>query len=374
MIAFRNRNVVIDKWRLSMDPLLPVVILVMAWALSERYYPGLMYLESSFEYWLLGGFTALFITVSIIIHELGHSFTARRLNIPIERIHLYLFGGMAELQHRPHVARQELWIAVAGPVASLTLAFICWFIYEVILSPEFLPYYFFRFTALINLLIGLFNLLPIFPLDGGRLLRALLWALDGNYIKASARTKAIGSVFIAFLLMLAVADYFFMDSGYALIGGILAMYMFYTFHTGRYELSYSPRADDLIHTVSGDNGTREMVQDIAKHRSRVIHRCIFPVLENTGGIQVIEGRHITTEAFHIDPESVRVAGEGDYIDLDKPETWRSSVKFNAEWVPVYRSDAFLGMCDARELRFWMQQKQGVLELWPGPVRDEVVRP
>ncbi len=349
-----------------MDPLLPIVLLIMAWALSERYYPGVMFLENRYEYWLLGGFTAVFITVSIVVHELGHSVMARYLNIPIERIHLYLFGGMAELQHRPHRASQEFLIAAGGPVASLALAVISWFIYDVILNPVYLPYYFFRFLALINLLIGLFNLLPIFPLDGGRLLRSLLWSIEGNYISASRRTKAIGSFFIAVLLILAFADYFFIESGYALVGGILAMYMFYTFHTGRYELNYAPRADDLIHPVTHQHDTSSMVKDIAEKRSRVIRRCIFPILESTDQIQVIEGRHIVSESFDIDPFSVRPAGEGDLIDLNNPQTWQSSVSFNAEWLPVYKDEVFIGMCDARELRFWMQQNGGVPGIWSGP--------
>jgi len=364
MIGFKNGSVVIEKWRLSMDPLLPIVILLMAWALSERYYPEVMALDSSLEYWLLGGFTALFITVSIVVHELGHSLMARRLHIPIERIHLYLFGGMAELQHRPHYARQEFWIAIAGPVASLLLAGISWVFYSWILTPAHLPYYFFRFMALINLMIGIFNLLPIFPLDGGRLLRAVIWRIQGNYIMASSLTKKIGSVFVGLLLLLAVTDYILIESSYTLIGGILALYMFYTHYTGRYELNYAPHPEELIHLFPQANDTQEMVRAIARQRVRVIRRCIFPILESVEQHQVIEGKHIRSVEFSIDPGIIRPAGPGDYINLDEPLTWHKSVSFNAEWLPVYKEDAFIGMCDARELRFWMEQNNGVLELWP----------
>ncbi|MCH8557980.1 MAG: site-2 protease family protein [Balneolia bacterium] len=365
MIRFRNRTVVIERWRLSMDPLLPVVLILMAWALSERYYPEVMFLETKLEYWLLGGFTALFITISIIVHEIGHSLMARKLNIPIERIHLYLFGGMAELQHRPHSARQEFWIAIAGPIASLLLAGLSWVMYTHVLTPAHLPFYFFRFLAIINLMIGAFNLLPIFPLDGGRLMRAFIWAVNGNYIRASAITKNIGSIFVGLLLVVAVMDYLYFESAYVMIGGILALYMMYTYYSGRYELNYAPNPEELIHVIPHVSDTRKMVQSIAEKRKKVVRRCIFPILENDNDeLQVIHGKHIATEEFHIDPATIRTAGKGDFIDLDEPETWHKSVSFNAEWVPVFKENTFVGMCDARELRFWMEQNDGVLGAWP----------
>jgi Zn-dependent protease len=365
MKRFWPRSFTIERLRLSMDPLLPVVLLLMAWALSERYYPEVVTLASRPDYWILGGFTALFITVSIVVHELGHSYMAGIMAIPIERIHLYLFGGMAELQHRPHKAGQEFWIAIAGPVASLLLSGVAWLVSELVFTPAHMPYYFFRFLAIINLLIGLFNLLPIFPLDGGRILRSLLWKIKGNYITASRLTRQTGRAFVALLLIGTTTDYLYFQSGYAIIAGILALYMFYTYYTGRYELSYSPQPDELIHIVHHENDTQKMVESIASRRKRVLKRCIFPVLESELAHQVVDGRYIRTESFHIDISAVRTAGEGDYIDLDVPETWHKSVSFNAEWVPVYKNGAFIGMCDAQELRFWIEQNDEITGLLSG---------
>lgn len=352
-----ERSISIERWRLTIDPLLPVVLILLAWALSARYYPEVMHLDSAGEYWLMGGLTAVFISVSIIVHELGHSFTARAMHIPIERIHLYLFGGMAELQHRPHQARQEFWIALAGPLASFGLAGFSWAMYELVLTPVHQPYYFFRFLALINFMIGLFNLLPIFPLDGGRLLRSFLWAIQGNYIIASRATRKAGSALVGGLLLLAIADYAVLESGYALVGGILATYMFYTHYTGRIELSYAPQPDDLVHFIEHRGNTREMIVALTEEGSRTLRRCIFPVLEHAEGekIQVIEGRLIQRESCHIDPSSVRHAREGDFIEMQAPDTYHPGIRFNAEWIPVYRNGHFIGMCDAREMRFWIEQ-------------------
>lgn len=352
-----QRSISIERWRLTVDPLLPFVLILLAWGLSARYYPEVMHLDSAWEYWLMGGLTAVFISVSIIIHELGHSLTARALEIPIERIHLYLFGGMAELQHRPHQARQEFWIALAGPLASFGIAGLSWLMYSVILTPFHQPYYFFRFLALINFMIGLFNLLPIFPLDGGRLLRSFLWGLKGNYITASKATRSAGSLLVGGLLLLAVADYLIMNSGYALVGGILAMYMFYTHYTGRVELSYAPQPDELVHLVQHSGNTREMISSITGSGARVLRRCIFPVLEQNGSDykQVIEGRYIRSDSYELDASSIRIAKEGDYIEMETPETYSPAVRFNAEWIPVFREGRFIGMCDAREMRFWIEQ-------------------
>ncbi|MCH8567490.1 MAG: site-2 protease family protein [Balneolales bacterium] len=357
MMRFKNRNISFDRLRLTLDPLLPLVLIVMAWALSHRYYPEVMYLENSWQYWMLGGITAVLITLSIIVHELGHSYTAKKLHIPIERIHLFLFGGMAELQHRPHYARQEFWIAVAGPLASFALAFLSWVIYAQILTPSHLPYNLFRFIALINLLIGVFNLLPIFPLDGGRILRSVLWGIQGNFIEASRLTRKAGSSMVGLLLIGAMVDYFFLEKGYAMIGGVLGLYLLYTYHSGRYELTYAPNPRDLIHFVEEKEGTEEMIRRMIGTRDKVMERCIFPVSDQNGVLQVIDGKKVQLETFCVDPGTIRSAISGDYIDIEQKETWEKSLTYNAEWIPVYCGQNLIGMTDARELRFWMHQSK-----------------
>ncbi|AXJ00636.1 Zn-dependent protease (includes SpoIVFB) [Cyclonatronum proteinivorum] len=362
---FRNRNVQISRWRLSIDPLLPLVLLLLAWALSSRYYPEMLYLSAAWKYWMLGGLTAVFITVSILIHELGHSSVARALNIPIERIHLYLFGGMAELQHRPHAARQEFWIALAGPMASLGVALFSWVMYALVLDPTFMAWYFFRFLALINLLIALFNLLPIFPLDGGRLLRSVIWAVNGNYLRASWLTKRAGSFIAGLLLLLALADYTWLQSDYVIFSGILALYMMYTWYSGRYELNYMPSAGDLIRPAPEAETTQALVEQLMPPREQLLKRCIFPVLEHGEPYErlIIEGKVLNSAADDISQLPAKPAVTGDFIDLDEPNSWSSSVVYNAEWIPVYHSGRVVGMCDAKELRFWLQQNENAIHLW-----------
>lgn len=147
--------------------------------------------------------TALLFFASVLAHEYGHSLVARRLGVPVERITLFIFGGMAHLKQEPKRARDEFLIAVAGPLVSLALALV----FELLLRlarPQGLA----GLAAVgfwlrnINLALALFNLIPGFPLDGGRVLRAVLWAATGNLERATRTASLVGQgvafVFVAF--------------------------------------------------------------------------------------------------------------------------------------------------------------------------------
>ena len=117
---------------------------------------------------LLGG---LLLFGSVLLHELGHSLIARRLRVPIEGIDLHLFGGVAKMAGPPRSPRDEMWIAVAGPVVSLLLGaiFSAWLYLQQTAAPSWVPW-----LAGANWMLGLFNLLPALPMDGGRVFRAWL--------------------------------------------------------------------------------------------------------------------------------------------------------------------------------------------------------
>lgn len=143
--------------------------------------------------------TAVFFFTSVVLHELAHSVVAIANRIPVHSITLYVFGGVAAVTREPSRPRVEFAVAVAGPVMSLLLAGLFGLLalafgaarpLEVAAS----------WLALINLSLGLFNLLPGFPMDGGRLLRALLWARTGSFDRATGVATTVGRVF-GFLLM-----------------------------------------------------------------------------------------------------------------------------------------------------------------------------
>jgi Zn-dependent protease len=135
---------------------------------------------------LLGLLAATGLFLSVLLHELGHALAARRYGIATRRITLWLLGGVAQLERIPQEPLKELGVAVAGPLVSFALALLFWLLRQGEGVAGFLTHY----LALVNLTLGLFNLLPALPLDGGRVFRALL-ALRKPYLQATRQALAL---------------------------------------------------------------------------------------------------------------------------------------------------------------------------------------
>ncbi|GAC1446109.1 MAG: site-2 protease family protein [Pyrinomonadaceae bacterium] len=150
--------------------------------------------------WLLGLATTLALFVSIFGHELAHALMARAENIATHEIVLHPFGGLARLGREPDSPRAEFRIAIAGPAASFLFAIISFALVFIVLRSFLLVWAMFLLIGFWNLAIALFNLLPGYPLDGGRVLRAYLWHRTGNLDEAT-RTAARGGQIIAWTLV-----------------------------------------------------------------------------------------------------------------------------------------------------------------------------
>ncbi|MFB1063379.1 CBS domain-containing protein [Natrinema sp. H-ect4] len=144
--------------------------------------------------WLLGLAAAIGLFVGVVLHELGHSLTARRYGFPIESITLWLFGGIASFSEMPEDWRQELNIAVAGPIVSILVGVASYALFVV--TPESLDgaRFVLGYLAVLNVALAIFNMLPAFPMDGGRVLRALL-ARSQPYAQATQQAASIGKLF-----------------------------------------------------------------------------------------------------------------------------------------------------------------------------------
>ena len=152
--------------------------------------------------WLLGGLAALGLFAGIVMHELGHSLVAMRYGFPIDSITLWLFGGIAQLTEMPEDWRQELYIAIMGPVVSIALGLVSYAGFRAIPAGDALGIQSARFLlgylAIMNVALAAFNLLPGFPMDGGRVLRALL-ARTRPYPAATRIAATVGKVFAVLL-------------------------------------------------------------------------------------------------------------------------------------------------------------------------------
>jgi Zn-dependent protease/CBS domain-containing protein len=195
---------------IRLDPSWILIAALITWSLSRQYFPYVLPDQSSETYVLMGLVAMLLFFGSLVLHELAHAVVARRFGVPIKGITLFLFGGVAELEAEPRTPDAELLVALAGPAMSISLSFgfsILASISEMQQSElpvtETLNY-----LATINLVLAVFNLVPAYPLDGGRVLRALLWKRSGNMLKATQTAAKAGTIFAYVLMTLGLVALF----------------------------------------------------------------------------------------------------------------------------------------------------------------------
>ena len=200
-----------------------IIFALVLWSLSAGYFPALHPDYTHIEYWTVGLVATILFFASIVTHELSHAIVANRLGQPVERISLFIFGGMAHLGHEPTSARDELKIAAAGLLTSFVLGAFFLAIPRVFGLDEALSMWasVFDYLGFINFALGLFNLLPGFPLDGGRILRAVLWQRSGDFRQATASASEWGKGIAYGLIFLGALQIF---EG-ALVGGIWLIFI-----------------------------------------------------------------------------------------------------------------------------------------------------
>jgi Zn-dependent protease/CBS domain-containing protein len=179
-----------------------IIAVLVAWSLSAGFFPAHFKNLTTKAYWLMGIAGAIGLFLSIVVHEFCHSVVARRYGLPMKGITLFLFGGVAEMGDEPANAKVEFRMAVVGPLSSVVIGLICYGVYLMGTHagwPEPVSGVI-GYLAVINWLLAGFNLLPAFPLDGGRVLRSILWASKGNLRWATSLASKIGSGF-GFALM-----------------------------------------------------------------------------------------------------------------------------------------------------------------------------
>jgi Zn-dependent protease len=187
---------------------------LLTWSLASGYfpfeYPGL----SGLSYWSLGLLTSVLFFSSVLAHELGHAFIAIRNHVPVNKITLFIFGGVARIEREPNSAGAEFRIAIAGPLVSLTLAGIfgaIWLLDQttpILAAPS-------DYLLRINLMLVLFNMIPGFPLDGGRVFRAIIWKYTGSYYQSTKVASFVGQIIAYGFIGIGV---FFMFTGQSMNG------------------------------------------------------------------------------------------------------------------------------------------------------------
>ena len=198
-----------------------LILAFVAYSLSAGFFPDQYEDWSQLAYWTVGISAAVLLFVTVLIHELAHALVAKRRGLDVPRITLFIFGGVSHLGRQPASAGEEFQIAAAGPATSLVIAALTGLaglafsgVNEQLEATLF-------YLAFVNALLAVFNILPGFPLDGGRVLRSIAWKRTGSFRRATRIAAGVGEVFGYALI---AAGFFLLLSGF-LFNGLWFMFI-----------------------------------------------------------------------------------------------------------------------------------------------------
>jgi Zn-dependent protease/predicted transcriptional regulator len=179
------------------------ILLVLTWSLSNSYFPASYPEWSGGTYWAMGLLGSMLLFSSVLVHELSHSLAALARGHRVKSITLFILGGVSQMADEPDGPGEEFWIAAAGPLSSLGLGVAFWLLFWVVGSEgneqiRGLTFY----LGFVNLVLGVFNLVPGYPLDGGRVLRSAVWKSTGSLERATTVASRVG-IGVGVLMMVA---------------------------------------------------------------------------------------------------------------------------------------------------------------------------
>jgi Zn-dependent protease/predicted transcriptional regulator len=229
-----------------------VIFGLIAWSLSTAYFPRVAPDLPVLSYWAGGLVAALLLFLSVAFHELSHSLVAKKYRLAISSITLFIFGGVSQMKGEPPTPEAERAIAVAGPLSSFFLSLLFFLLYGV--AEGRVARALFSYLSQLNLVLGAFNLIPGFPMDGGRVLRAFLWNRSGDFFSATRKASRYGQNISLFFIFFGL---FSLVAGFP--GAIWLMVIGWFLHSAA-QSSY--RQANLQETLGGIKVKDIMVRDI----------------------------------------------------------------------------------------------------------------
>jgi len=331
--------------------------------------PGIPEL-SQVEYWVLGAVTAILLFASVLVHELAHSFMALARGLEARSITLFIFGGVSNLGGEAKSASTEFLVAIVGPLTSFVLAGISFGLAEAVSEPraELVLSYLF----LINLSLGIFNLIPGFPLDGGRVLRSILWRATGNVRRATEWAANVGKL-VAYLLF-AYAIFTILD-GRNFIGGLwtgaIAWFLHNAASSSVQQLVFEQRLRRVrvADVIRPDETTVSPEMTVAE----LVDRYILPAARRAVPV-ALDGRLIgivtVSDIGKVPPEQRGIVTVGQVMGgTDGLHTVRADDrvldafellgKHDLEQVPVMDSDRFVGLLTRADVARQLQLREAL---------------
>ena len=178
-----------------------IILVFLTFSLATGWFPITYPGSSTATYYLLGFIASILLFVSVLLHELAHSFVARSRGLQVKSIVLFIFGGVSNIEQEPQTPGIEFSMAFVGPLVSLLIGVVCYGLWLLVRGTHSLIVPILSYLALMNIILGIFNLIPGFPLDGGRVLRSIIWKATGNFQTATNITTFVGQAF-AYLIIL----------------------------------------------------------------------------------------------------------------------------------------------------------------------------
>jgi Zn-dependent protease/predicted transcriptional regulator len=255
-----------------------IIFTFVSWALASFYFPNRFTGWPQWQYWVIGVVTSLLFFASVLGHELTHSLVAMRQGEEVRSITLFILGGVAELKGEPESPYKEFSMAFVGPLSSMVIALFFWTMSLAVRDFSQPIWALTRYLAFINLIVGIFNLIPGFPMDGGRVLRAIIWRVTGNLRKATRIASSTGQA-IAFLF---IVFGIFLIFSRALFNGLWMVFIGWFIHTAATrgykqvvmkDMLKDIRAKDLMNrefeAVSPDLSLQDLIEEhILRKRQR----------------------------------------------------------------------------------------------------------
>lgn len=339
-----------------------LLAVLVVWTLARGFFPLSSPGLSVGTYWWMGILGALGLFASIVLHEFAHAYVARRYGIPMKGITLFIFGGVAEMDREPPNPTAELRMAIAGPLTSVAIGVFSYILYAA--SAAYSPTAWASvlwYLAFINILLAVFNMLPAFPLDGGRVLRAFLWGRRNDLRSATRTASKWGSGFGAGLIVLGLLSVL---SG-NFIGG-LWWFLIGMFLRSASQVSY--KQVELREALAGEPVSRFVqpaeavvppnasLQDLMDFYFYRYYRNVYPVVEAdrlVGCVDVRKLKEVPRETWN-DRRVTEIAescGEGNVIrsNADAMDALTRMTRSGRSWLMVADQGRLAGIVSLRDL-------------------------
>ncbi len=326
-----------------------IIFFLITFALAEGYYSHVYQGYPGIVYWFAGTVSAILLFASVLLHELSHSLVAISRGLSVKEIDLFIFGGVAMIEEEAPDPKSEFLIAIAGPIASFLIGFF-FFLIAYYYPHDDLFNGVVNYLMIVNFILGFFNLVPAYPLDGGRVLRALLWSRK-DLLTATKISSQVGVFFAYFLISVGIL-YIFLGNlnglWYCLLGLFLRQAAKRGFEqTLLYSILSKYKVQNFLVTVK-PLFPNQTLADVFNYYYPFYHLSIYPVISDNGEIRIVDiSRYKRVPLEELEKIKVGDITEPLRIYISPFDTLANALKimnkYKVEEVPVIYRNTVLGI-------------------------------